>query len=473
VAGGAAGPGAVGAAVDATLEEFGRIDAVVANAGYATHDTLADGDPEGRRDMVLTNVLGPALLIHARRPAGAAAPHGGGRRGGRHRGGPGPDWMTAMPHRTHSTPRRARDLGIPLRGRPGRHNAITDVAGVEVGYVTRISGEPGDRGPVVRTGVTALLPRGRTGVGTPLACGTFSLNGNGELTGRTWLDESGALDGPVMITNTHAVGACHRGVIDWTVANRPGAGQWLLPVVGETWDGYLNDINGDHIAPRDAVAAIDAARGGPVAEGSVGGGTGMNCYGYKAGSGTASRVTVCGGSIATVGAFVQANFGRRDELVIGGQYLGKALAADNPFGRGAGAAPAGAGSVIVVVATDAPLLPGQCAALARRVPLGLARTGTTGSHFSGDIFLAFSTANPGALTSNLPTAGEQPALEHLDFVPWGRIDPLFTATVEAVEEAVLNALVAGRDMTGRAGHRSPGIPLDVLEATFPNDGPTG
>ncbi|MFJ9696376.1 P1 family peptidase [Kitasatospora sp. NPDC101183] len=349
---------------------------------------------------------------------------------------------------------RARALGLALDGTPGPANALTDVPGVQIGYATLVEGEH------VRTGVTALLPRGRDGVGTPCAAGWYSLNGNGEMTGTTWIEETGALEGPVMVTNTHAVGTVHRGVVDWTAANRPElAREWLLPVVAETWDGYLNDINGPHVRGEHAAAAIDAAAGGPVEEGCVGGGTGMNCYGFKGGSGTASRLVRHGSAEYTVGAFVQANFGDRRELVVTGVPVGRELAEDNPMEDGDWFAPGGAGSVIVVIGTDAPLLPGQCKALARRVPLGLTRTGTSGGHFSGDIFLTFSTANPGALTSSFPRgeAGDED-YESLRFVPWGRIDPFYEAVVQAVEEAVLNALVTAEETVGREGHRSPALP---------------
>ncbi|GAA3108864.1 P1 family peptidase [Streptosporangium carneum] len=350
---------------------------------------------------------------------------------------------------------RARELGLPLPGRTGPDNAITDVPGVEVGYTTLVEGE------AVRTGVTALLPRGREDFDVPCAAGWFSLNGNGEMTGTSWLSETGSLRLPVLITNTHAVGPCHRGVIDWVAREKPAvAEQWLLPVVAETWDGYLNDINGPHVQPSHAMAAIDAARPGPVAEGSVGGGTGMNCYGFKGGSGTSSRLVEYGPDTYTVGAFVQANFGSRKELTVCGVPVGPALADDNPMEGGAWRTPAGAGSVIAVIATDAPLLPLQCTALARRVPLGLARTGTTGSHFSGDIFLAFSTGNPGALTMGFPDG--EPGYEQLRFVPWSRLDDFFEAVVHAVEEAVLNALLAAETMIGRDGRRSPGLPVSRL-----------
>ena len=368
---------------------------------------------------------------------------------------------------------RARGLGIPLPGAPGHWNSITDVPGLEVGMVTLVHGDGPlvtDVGPV-RTGVTAILPRGVDGVGLPCAAGTYSLNGNGEMTGTIWINEVGAFATPITITNTHAVGPCHRGTIDWLVRQSPSlAAQWMLPVVAETWDGYLNDINGSHVQPSHAVEALDAAAAGPVTEGSVGGGTGMNCYGFKGGTGTSSRIVEHGDTPYTVGALVQANFGSRHELTIAGLSLGARLAHDNPledgdwFERdGQRGGVSGAGSVIVIIATDAPLLPGQCAALARRVPLGLARTGTSGSHFSGDIFLAFSTANTGALTSRIPIGpSSDDDYETLRFLPWGRLDPFYEAVVEAVEEAVLNALVVNAEMVGRDGHRSPAVPHDVV-----------
>lgn len=363
---------------------------------------------------------------------------------------------------------RARDL-LALPGRPGPHNAITDVPGVTVGLETLVSGSS------VRTGVTAILPRGRDGVGEPCAAASYSLNGNGELTGTTWIEESGALTMPVVLSNTHAVGACHTGVVEWVNQVHPHlAAQWLLPVCGETWDGYLNDINGGHVRPEHARAALDAATGGPVPEGSVGGGTGMNCYAFKGGTGTASREIEFAGTTYTVGVLVQANFGDRRELVVAGTPIGRDLGHDNPmedpswFVRDLGAAapavagslPGGAGSVIVVVATDAPLLPHQCKALARRVPLGLGRTGTAGGHFSGDIFLAFSTADAPGLRSQMypPPSG----LADQQVLPWGAIDPFYTAVVEAVEESVLNALVVNQEMVGRDGHRTPALPHAAL-----------
>jgi D-aminopeptidase len=360
---------------------------------------------------------------------------------------------------------RARELGIPFQGEPGTWNAITDVPGVEVGYETLIVGDgPLDvgRGPV-RTGVTAVLPLGRSRIGRSCPAGWYSLNGNGEMTGTAWLEESGALALPVGITNSHAVGAVHRGIIDWTIRTRPElARRWHIPVVGETWDGYLNDINGAHVTEVTAIRALDNAAGGPVAEGSVGGGTGMNCYAFKGGTGTASRSVRAGSRHYTVGTLMQANFGSRRELVIAGCHLGPLLLDDNPMEDTDRAAPPGAGSCITIVATDAPLLPGQCKALARRVPLGLARTGTTGSHFSGDLFLAFSATNVGMLDSALDVRVERDHLPSIEFVPWWQLDPLFEAVVQCVEESAVNVLVAATTMTGRDGHRSPGFPVERL-----------
>ncbi|MFE6099874.1 P1 family peptidase [Streptomyces laurentii] len=368
---------------------------------------------------------------------------------------------------------RVRELGVTLTGEPGRWNAITDVPGVHVGHVTLVEGDD------VRTGVTALLPRGREGVGVPCAAGWYAMNGNGEMTGTTWVEESGSLAVPVLLTNTYAVGPVHRGVVEWVREHRADmAPEWLLPVVTETWDGHLNDIHGPAVRPGHAAEAIEAAASGPVAEGCVGGGTGMRCYGFKGGAGTASRVVAYGEDRYTVGAYVQANFGAPDELVVAGVPVGRERAAEReaaradvaraeaareaPVATEADGIPPGAGSVVVIVATDAPLLPGQCKALARRVPLGLARTGTAGSHFSGDLFLAFSTANESALTSTFPAKDAPAPYETLRFVPWGRIDPFCTAVVEAVEEAVLNALTTATTTTGRAGHRVPALPLDLV-----------
>jgi L-aminopeptidase/D-esterase-like protein len=292
------------------------------------------------------------------------------------------------------------------------------------------------------------------------------------MTGTTWIDEAGSFNLPVVLSNTHAIGACHTGVVSWVNRINPRlARQWLLPVCAETWDGYLNDINGGHVWPEHVEAALDAASAGPVTEGSVGGGTGMNCYEFKGGNGTASRRVSYGRRTFTVGAFVQANFGSRTELTVAGRHVGPELLDDNPLASDWFEAdlglrpPPGAGSVIAIVATDAPLLPGQCKALARRVPLGLARTGTAGSHFSGDIFLAFSTAAAPGLASAFPVGPvSDDEFGTLTFVPWGRMDDLYTAVVHAVEEAVLNALVVNDDMVGRDGHRSPALRHERLMA---------
>ena len=368
---------------------------------------------------------------------------------------------------------RARDLGIFCDGTPGKLNAITDVPGLEVGMVTLISGEGElvpDKGPV-RTGVTAILPVGRDRMQQAIPAGIYSLNGNGEMTGSHWISETGGLSGPIMLTNTHAVGTVHRGVIEWVKQNNPQAAmEWLLPVVAETWDGYLNDINGPHVTTQHAITAIDSAKNGEVLEGSFGGGTGMNCYSFKGGNGTASRAVDFGGKEYVVGAFLQANFGDRKELRITGIDMSD-LAVPNPMADStwiekdkSRIAPGGAGSVIAVIATNAPLLPDQCRALARRVPLGLARTGTAGGHFSGDIFLAFSTANPGPLSSGFPTLPRRDAkLSTLDFIPWNYLDAFYTAVVQSVEEAVLNALVNNVTMIGRDGNVSHAIPHDQIK----------
>ena len=347
-------------------------------------------------------------------------------------------------------PPRARDLGIPFDGTPGPLNAITDVAGVAVGHVTLIEDLPDDR--AVRTGVTAILPRGVQSIDAHVFAGWFSLNGNGEMTGTTWLSDSGFLEGPVMLTNTHSVGAVHEGVIRWRVergqSDHTGA-WWSLPVVAETWDGTLNDINGFHVRPEHAMVALDAAVPGPVEEGSVGGGTGMICYEFKCGIGTASRVTDVDGTPYTVGALVQANFGSLELLRVAGIPVGPYL---ESVDRDAGISPEfkpGLSSIIIVVATDAPLFAHQHDRLAKRAALGLARNGSIASNGSGDIFIAFSTANEAAGRGRPDAA--------LAMVPNDSISPLFRATVEATEEAIINALVAGRDMTGHDGSIVRGI----------------
>jgi D-aminopeptidase len=355
---------------------------------------------------------------------------------------------------------RARSLGIPFGGTPGTWNAITDVPGVEVGAATLI------RGTSVRTGVTAIHPRGAANPADPVAAGFFSQNGNGEMTGVSWIRESGTFAGPVAITNTHAVGIAHAAIVAWVARHHPRLAEaWLLPVVGETWDGYLNDINTPSVTEQDCLDALQAAATGPVEEGSVGGGTGMICYEFKGGNGTASRLVSFADTTYTVAVFVQANFGSRRELTLAGLPLGELLA-DHGSCPGSPSSPGGAGSVIAIVGTDAPLLPHQCTALARRVTLGIARTGTTGSHFSGDLFLAFSTGNPGAFTpgGEVMLGAVPERCDELRFVPWGFINPFYEAVVQATEEAVANALVANDEMTGHDGHYTPALPRDRVAA---------
>jgi dipeptidyl aminopeptidase/acylaminoacyl peptidase/L-aminopeptidase/D-esterase-like protein len=347
---------------------------------------------------------------------------------------------------------RARDLGVPFEGTPGPLDAITDVRGVEVGHTTLIAGEGKlevGKGPI-RTGVTAILPRGK-GSAEPVFAGWFSLNGNGEMTGTTWVEESGLLEGPVMITNTHSVGVVRDAVIAHRVRGKrsdPSGFWWSLPVVAETWDGYLNDVNGFHVRPEHVFAALDGARPGPVPEGNVGGGTGMVCHGFKGGIGTASRALDERRGGYTVGILVQANHGLREQLRIAGVPVGREIR-DGSLRRKE------AGSIIIVVATDAPLLPHQLKRLARRAALGLARTGSVSGNGSGDLFLAFSTAKP--------EAGKSGQNEKVEMLPNERIDPLLEATVQATEEAIVNALVAAETMTGVDGHRVVALPHDRLK----------
>ena len=344
---------------------------------------------------------------------------------------------------------RARDLGVPFDGSPGPLNAITDVKGVEVGHSTIISGEGALRvgaGPV-RTGVTAILPRGRQSSDLVFA-GWFSLNGNGEMTGTTWVEESGLLEGPVMITNTHSVGVVRDAVIAWRVQHGQQNQPWSLPVVAETWDGYLNDINGFHVKEKHAFEALDSARPGPVAEGNVGGGTGMICHEFKGGIGTASRRLDEKAGGYTVGVLVQCNYGLRYQLRIAGVPVGREITNDLVYSRETG-------SIIIVIATDAPLLPHQLKRLARRASLGLARNGSISGNGSGDIFIAFSTANP--------EAGNPSGLVPLTMLPNDLLGPLFEATVQATEEAIVNALVAAETLTGVDNHRVVALPHDRLQ----------
>jgi D-aminopeptidase len=357
-------------------------------------------------------------------------------------------------------PVRARDLGVPFDGTPGPLNAITDVAGVTVGHTTLI--EDLENGRAIRTGVTAILPRGRESFDKPVFAGGFSLNGNGEMTGTIWVEESGMLEGPVMITNTHSVGVVRDAVIQWRVAlgGADDSGYWWsLPVVAETWDGYLNDINGFHVRPEHATSALEAAKTGPVAEGSVGGGTGMICHEFKGGIGTASRVVEGSDGRFTLGVLVQANYGIRDLLRIAGvpvgQYLREQLVYTDPaLAMNGGDPPGEVGSIIIVVATDAPLLPHQLKRIARRASMGIARNGSIASNGSGDIFIAFSTANA--------SAGQAGPAATLTMLTNDNMSGLFQATVEATEEAVINAMVAARDMTGDRGHLVKALPHEKL-----------
>ena len=359
----------------------------------------------------------------------------------------------------HAAEPRARDLGVPFEGTPGPLNAITDVAGVEVGHSTIISAEGVT--PAVRTGVTAVLPRGKRPPTEAVFAGWFSQNGNGEMTGTTWLDESGLLYGPVMITNTHSVGVVRDAVIAWGGKHYTFDTDdwWSLPVVGETWDGWLNDINGFHVKPEHAFAALDIARSGPVAEGNVGGGTGMICYEFKCGIGTASRVVEDEGKRYTLGVLLQANFGRRSELLVAGVPVGKEVPEQPAYAALASKREdRDLGSVIVIVATDAPLLPHQLDRIARRVTMGIARSGAVAGNGSGDIFLAFSTANPEASAAK--------GLPSMQMLPNERITPFFTATVQAVDEAVMNALVAARTLTGFEGNTAIALPHEKLRAAL-------
>src|SRR5438876_3717502 len=362
-------------------------------------------------------------------------------------------------------PERGRDLGIPFEGTTGPLNAITDVGGVEVGHRTLIAGSGKlvvGKGPV-RTGVTALFPRGKAS-DDPVFAGWFAMNGNGEMTGTTWVEESGFLWGPVMITNTHSVGVVRDAVIEWVVRQgRMQQGEWWLPVVAETWDGGLNDINGCHVTKQGAWAARDSARGGRVAEGSVGGGTGMVCNRFKGGIGAASRRVAGDGYV--VGVLVQCNYGARAPLRIAGVPVGREIAdllpCRAPCGGDGGRRSArdarladDVGSIIIVVATDAPLLPHQLKRVAKRAALGVGRMGGLAANSSGDIFIAFSTANP--------HASRDSGLAQVVMAPDGRITPLFEATVQATEEAIVNAMLAADTMTGADDLTVYALPHDRL-----------
>ncbi len=374
---------------------------------------------------------------------------------------------------------RTRDLGIVIgRGRPGPLNAITDVAGVTVGHTTLIEGD----GPLVvgqgpiRTGVTVVCPRGADGWRDPVFAGCHRLNGNGELTGLEWVRESGMLHGPVAITNTHSVGVVRDALVAASIQLDPRDAAWSLPVVGETYDGLLNDMDGFHVRPEHLHRALASATGGPVPEGGVGGGTGMVCHEFKGGIGTASRVieTRLGGY--TVGVLVQANYGKRAWLRVDGVPVGEAIGTDllsSPYDDAGRLPSPGSGSIIVVAATDAPLLPHQCERLAQRCGLGIARAGGTGGHTSGDLFIAFSTGNELQPTSDDERTGT--GTFEVRAVGDVVIDRLFDAVIEATEEAIVNALVAATTMVGRDGITAHALPHDLLVQTMARygRGPTG
>lgn len=354
---------------------------------------------------------------------------------------------------------RARDLGIPFEGTPGPFNAITDVKGVEVGYATIISGDGKlvvGKGPV-RTGVTVIFPKGKEFRDRVFGA-WFTLNGNGEMTGTTWLQESGFLVTPILITNTHSVGLVRDGVIEWNVKRGGGegySGDFSLPLVAETYDGFLNDINGFHVTKEHVFQALGSAKSGPIAEGNVGGGTGMIAHGFKGGTGTSSRELDEKSGGYTIGVLVQANYGSRELLRIAGVPVGKEITDLRPE---RGKKDDGGGSIIVVVATDAPLLPHQLKRVVTRVALGIGTMGGRGENSSGDIFIAFSTANPNAAKTS--------GLAQITMLPNELINPLFRATEEATEEAIVNALVAARTMTGRDGNKAYAIPHDRLRAAM-------
>ncbi len=360
---------------------------------------------------------------------------------------------------------RARDLGVPFDGTPGANNAITDVKGVEVGYTTLISGE-GDK--AVRTGVTAILPQGKAFAGRVFAA-WHTLNGNGEMTGTTWVEESGGLGSPIVITNTHSVGVVRDAVIEWGAKKFPGggySGDFSLPVVTETWDGFLSDINGFHVKKEHVFAALDSAKSGPIAEGNVGGGTGMIAHSFKGGTGTASRKLDERSGGYTVGVLVQANYGSRPLFQVAGVPVGKEITDLRPTqGKSTTSAmpnrklEEGAGSIIVVVATDAPLLPHQLKRLAQRVSLGIGNMGGRGENSSGDIFIAFSTANAAEF-------GKNEGVANIQMLPNDRINMLFWAVAQATEEAIINALVAADTMTGYKGNTVYALPHDRLRAAL-------
>jgi D-aminopeptidase len=381
---------------------------------------------------------------------------------GRNRAPAGSGAIPAAHRHTPGGKLRARGAGIPFDGEPGEFNAITDVPGVEVGYCTLISGSGPlvvGKGPV-RTGVTAILPRGVRDGASAVWAGVFSLNGYGEMTGFPWVDEAGRCEGPITLTNTHSVGVARDTTIQWLVQraskrNERDAQFWL-PVAAETYDGELNDINGHHVRPEHVIEAIESARGGAIEEGSVGGGTGMRCYQFKAGSGTASRRVGLVGRTFHVGAFVQANFGRRYMCTIAGVPIGKHIAVEESQ-----AATEETGSIIAVVGTDAPLLPHQLRRLARRPALAMGRSGGVSAHYSGDIFLAFTTRNTHAVR-------EADRMSRLEYLPDQQLTPIFEAAIQAVDEAIITSFVGTPAMTGKDGHTIEGFPVRRAQKILQN-----
>jgi len=355
-----------------------------------------------------------------------------------------------------TTKTRARELDIPFEGTTGPLNSITDIPGVEVGYATVTEGES------TRTGVTIIHPRGKRDH-DPVYAGCFAFNGNGEMTGAAWVEEGGFLEGPLGITNTHSVGIVRDTIIDWQVKQQAMFQKWSCPVVAETADGWLNDMNGFHVNAGHVWEALESAASGAIAEGNVGGGTGMICYEFKGGTGTASRKLPAKLGGWMTGALVQANFGRRFQLTIGGVPVGRYITSDAPFTNGENPFRQEAGSLIVVLATDAPLLPHQLKRLAKRATLGMARTGSLGGNGSGDIFLAFSTANRGA-------AHPEPKVASIESLSNDQLDPLFSSAAYATEEAILNALVAAETMTGRDGLTVRALPHDELKEVMKQHG---
>ena len=369
-------------------------------------------------------------------------------------------------YQVYSQKPRARDLGIPFVGTPGAFNAITDVQGVEVGYSTIITGKGENtvgNGPV-RTGVTAIFPRGKAKKFSPVYANWYSLNGNGEMTGTTWVTESGFLETPIMITNTNSVGVVRDAVLKWYVDTDWYSGEdwwYTYPVVAETYDGFLNDIYGFHVKEKHVLEAIENSSSGQIAEGNIGGGTGMMCLGFKGGTGTSSRVLKINDSSYTVGAIVQSNFGAKRNLSIAGVPVGVELkdTLNSVFnGPPKSRRQEGDGSIIVIVATDVPLLPHQLKRIAQRIPLGIGIVGGRGSNGSGDIFLAFSTANEGAFNRD--------DIASITSMPNDLLMPVFEATVQVVEEAIINAMIAAETMEGINGNTSYAIPHDVLVETL-------